>query len=142
MPVCRNGRNVELNEQGAIGKMTNTNQQTNTEKRKHATLWTISGTLDRLRYLTDTAINGTILDYPDKDGNEPPANGKSKYWLFIKNIEPMRIIYRWWINKSFATSTRARGYAQVWALAKEGRFKNELRKRDTKRICESLCPNG
>lgn len=29
MPVCRNGRNVELNEQGAIGKMANTNQLMN-----------------------------------------------------------------------------------------------------------------
>lgn len=67
--------------------MTNTNQQTNTEKRKHATLWTISGTLDRLRYLTDTAINGTILDYPDKDGNEPPATPKQIYELILEEVD-------------------------------------------------------
>ena len=66
--------------------MTNTNQ-TNTEKRKHATLWTISGTLDRLRYLTDTAINGTILDYPDKDGNEPLATPKQIYELILEEVD-------------------------------------------------------
>ncbi len=67
--------------------MTNTNQQTNTEKREYATLWTISGTLDRLRYLTDTAINGTILDYPDKDGNRPPATPKQIYTLILEEVD-------------------------------------------------------
>lgn len=46
MPVCRNGRNVELNEQGVTEKMTNTNQQTNTEKREYATLWSILPLVD------------------------------------------------------------------------------------------------
>ena len=67
--------------------MTNTNQQTNTEKREYATLWTISGALDRLRYLTDTAINGTILDYPDKDGNRPPATPKQIYTLILEEVD-------------------------------------------------------
>lgn len=68
-------------------KMTNTNQQTNTEKCKHATLWTISGTLESLRYLTYTAITGTILDYPDKDGNRPPATPKQIYELILEEVD-------------------------------------------------------
>ena len=43
--------------------------------------------MDDFGHLADTAINGTILDYPDKDGNEPPATPKQIYELILEEVD-------------------------------------------------------
>ena len=50
--------------------MTNTNQQTNTEKREYATLWSIYRAIEETYEIADATLDGKITKQP------PPKTGR------------------------------------------------------------------